>query len=611
MKLSLILSWLKWLFSIKVLAVVFAASAVLLFEVLVGKGHRLSDTACALAAALVTFAFRPVYRKLFKAKGRPRPEDRAKSSRWRPVKLAFAFLLLAWVFISAADIWLRPSYTFRPRSAAPPGSDAGRLPARVAVALSGGGYRAALFHAGVLSELDRLGVRVQAVSSVSGGSIIGSFYAVGGQPSDFLAVVKDGRFNLKREFLNFFNVWRFSRSEVQANMLDRVFLGGVRHAETSRSGLPELMVCTTDVAAAEMIGITPRGVVKQAIAPAAARSSFVNPANAGLGSSPPPWFDEDPHAGLPDGRRLAELVAASGAFPAAINPLRVEKRYAVSDDPADVKTYVLSDGGVGDNLGSVLAYAANNAAQFAAKSRAGGGKGGGAEMAAVNWQLDNWLFDLLIVSDGSAISSNAPPSSALSEIGSAIDSMYAATGGDQMRGTLDPGLKPPPAILISPLTLVRTRNPKALAAGSTEPLVNLHFGTELVLSPSAPGGPPASITFTGIEPEALGFIVEHMPDDERARAAAAIEQLKQSGTLQGGEWHQSDWKAGGPARTLYDLVRRELDRRARAFLNTSTLDDQLNAGMAESIFLLGQYVVRLNKPYILRYAGAVAGPHSN
>lgn len=114
------------------------------------------------------------------------------------------------------------------------------------------------------------------------------------------------------------------------------------------------------------------------------------------------------------------------------------------------------------------------------------------------------------MSDGSAVSSNAPPSSGLSEIGSAIDSMYAATGGDQMRGTLDPGLKPPPAILISPLTLLRTRDPKALAEDSTEPLVTLHFGTELVLSPSAPGGPSASIMFTGIEPETLEFVIGHM-----------------------------------------------------------------------------------------------------
>jgi predicted acylesterase/phospholipase RssA len=599
---------LRQLIRIKVLVVIVATLAVLLFEALAGKGHRVADAVCVVTAALVTLSFRPLYRKLFPIRHRPRPDDRVRPSSWKAIRLAFAFLLLVWVFISATDIWLRPSFSFKPRPSQPSSAGPVTLPARVAVSLSGGGYRAALFHAGVLSELERLGVRVQAVSSVSGGSIIGSFYAVGGRPSDFLSAVKGGQFNLKREFLNVFNVWRFSRSDVQANMLDRLFLGGVKHADTTRPDLPELMVCTTDVAAAEMIGITPRGTVIQAIAPAAARSSFVNPANAGLGSSPPPTFDESSHAGLPGDHRLAELVAASGAFPAALNPLRVEIKYGNSTERTDTRTYVLSDGGVGDNLGSVLAYAANDLAQFAVKARAGGGRGGGAEMGAVNWQLDNWIVDLIIVSDGSAISPKSAPHSTLAEIGSAIDSMYAATGGDQMRGKRDPSLPSPPAILISPLTLLATHDPNAMSEGSNESLTFMPFGTELILRPSAPGGPPTSITFTGIDQETLDFIIGHMPEEERLRAAEALNQLRESGTLQAGEWRQPDWKPGSPGRTLYDLVTREFDRRVRAFILTSTLDDRPDADTADSIFLLGQYMARLNKPYILRYAGAAALP---
>ena len=59
---------------------------------------------------------------------------------------------------------------------------------RVGLALSGGGYRAALVHAGVLNILARRGVLVTNLSTVSGGSIIGSFIAAGGNPRDF----KDG-----------------------------------------------------------------------------------------------------------------------------------------------------------------------------------------------------------------------------------------------------------------------------------------------------------------------------------------------------------------------------------------------------------------------------------
>jgi NTE family protein len=49
----------------------------------------------------------------------------------------------------------------------------------VALALSGGGYRAALFHLGALRRLNELGVlsRIDTVSAVSGGSIIAAFLA--------------------------------------------------------------------------------------------------------------------------------------------------------------------------------------------------------------------------------------------------------------------------------------------------------------------------------------------------------------------------------------------------------------------------------------------------
>lgn len=55
-----------------------------------------------------------------------------------------------------------------------------RVFGEIALSLSGGGYRAAAFHLGVLDLLDRLGVLkdVGAISTVSGGSIVGVFYAV-------------------------------------------------------------------------------------------------------------------------------------------------------------------------------------------------------------------------------------------------------------------------------------------------------------------------------------------------------------------------------------------------------------------------------------------------
>lgn len=49
---------------------------------------------------------------------------------------------------------------------------------RIALALSGGGFRAAIFHLGVIRRLEELGIMkdVDVISSVSGGSIIAAYY---------------------------------------------------------------------------------------------------------------------------------------------------------------------------------------------------------------------------------------------------------------------------------------------------------------------------------------------------------------------------------------------------------------------------------------------------
>lgn len=51
---------------------------------------------------------------------------------------------------------------------------------RIGLAFSGGGYRAAAYHIGVLRTLNRLGIldKVDVISSVSGGSIVAAYYAL-------------------------------------------------------------------------------------------------------------------------------------------------------------------------------------------------------------------------------------------------------------------------------------------------------------------------------------------------------------------------------------------------------------------------------------------------
>ena len=71
---------------------------------------------------------------------------------------------------------------------------------KLGIALSGGGFRAALFHIGVLARLAERDLlrHVALISTVSGGSIIGAFYylkvkqLLEGERSDALKPTADG-----------------------------------------------------------------------------------------------------------------------------------------------------------------------------------------------------------------------------------------------------------------------------------------------------------------------------------------------------------------------------------------------------------------------------------
>ena len=51
---------------------------------------------------------------------------------------------------------------------------------KVGLALSGGGFRASIFHMGVLRRLNELNIlnKIDVISTVSGGSIVGTYYVV-------------------------------------------------------------------------------------------------------------------------------------------------------------------------------------------------------------------------------------------------------------------------------------------------------------------------------------------------------------------------------------------------------------------------------------------------
>jgi predicted acylesterase/phospholipase RssA len=174
--------------------------------------------------------------------------------------------------------------------------------ATLAVALSGGGYRAAVVHAGMLSVLEQAGLPIEYLSTVSGGSIVGGAYAMGMSASDFGARLRAGKPGLPNDVTNFYSVFAqllvpgYGSGDTYAKHFDRAYFSGLRLDDT---GPPTLIVNTTRY-------------------DDGTRRAF--------------WAEAD--GALPLGR----LVAASGAFPVAFDPVVIEGERFI-------------DGGVVENLG--------------------------------------------------------------------------------------------------------------------------------------------------------------------------------------------------------------------------------------------------------------------
>lgn len=64
---------------------------------------------------------------------------------------------------------------------------------KIGLVLSGGGVRG-FAHLGLLKYLDELGIKIDAVSGVSAGAIVGALYASGMPPDDILAVMKKNKY---------------------------------------------------------------------------------------------------------------------------------------------------------------------------------------------------------------------------------------------------------------------------------------------------------------------------------------------------------------------------------------------------------------------------------
>jgi NTE family protein len=224
---------------------------------------------------------------------------------------------------------------------------------RIALALSGGGFRASVFHLGVLRRLAELGwlSRVDVLSTVSGGSIVGAFAVTRWQQwieagadgqafnqmiaQPFLDRIQRGNFIL--EWLLRAPLWplrktidrQFNRTQAAAELIDRWFFDGLNCDQLPKR--PVLVLNATSLHSIRSWRFT-RG---------------------GLGDS------RIGYSGW-NGRpiSLALAVCASASFPPVFPPLRIRRgRYTFSGSSygelplPDFDFIPLTDGGVYDNSG--------------------------------------------------------------------------------------------------------------------------------------------------------------------------------------------------------------------------------------------------------------------
>ena len=211
---------------------------------------------------------------------------------------------------------------------------------RIALSLSGGGYRAAAFHLGTLSLLHRVGLleNVRALSTASGGTIVGAYYAQ--------CLAAGGSFT---EFYT-----RFRRFLAERDVID----DALHRLDDKRSVRRALITAAAD-AYAPLLTMTLGDVIasKDHLEEISFNATdmtnglafrFVKTAShlVRSGNRVSPIAPE-----IAAQLRLADIAAASSCFPAAFEPMLFPDDFVLPAESKRGPSTPLMDGGIYDNQG--------------------------------------------------------------------------------------------------------------------------------------------------------------------------------------------------------------------------------------------------------------------
>jgi NTE family protein len=234
---------------------------------------------------------------------------------------------------------------------APVFEDSDGAPAGIALCLSGGGYRAMLFHLGAIWRLNELGYlsKLDRISSVSGGSITAA--ALG---SRWSSLEFDGGIarNLDAELIAPVRALAGATIDIWAVLLGLLIPGQTVSGRVAGAYRKRLL----GKAKLANLPDRPRFVINSTSLQTGVLWRFSKPymADYTVGVVPNPDVE------------LATATAASSAFPPFLSPLRLrlaanafqEQGRGPNFKPPFTKEAVLSDGGVYDNLGLETAWKA-------------------------------------------------------------------------------------------------------------------------------------------------------------------------------------------------------------------------------------------------------------